>query len=429
LTQIIAPMMKVRRSVLIAFSTHQGEENYYSKLFSDKDPEMDRLYIRYHVELVCKACKSKGKTPGECAHVAHLNPDWLLTSNEGRVKKLMGNDEESYAREVLGAFWTNTGQVFKAAWVNNFRKRPFLPIRRNKLRILLTIIDTAGGGDSRTAICTLGLDTFNNIIIVGLDEAQILEGPEQIQFVQKYFNHFVNDSVLNKVVHMIAVERNYGGSLMAAGFVQAAKLVCPNLLELTDVKVGQLKDLNNDCVENGQHGVWTSSEVNHEGGLMLMWALHDDQVHFGRMLIRSDTVTIVQTQVQPVAESVAGVVGSDDTSKVVESDVPDFLHVPPSEPCPTAPYPTASARRREQMLSQLTQFRKVVRGSTGHWTFSGKRRSGDRDDMAMCLLLGMYYMSLLKSRLPQHDDSSLGASIVQHRTVDGFPNDGGAYAM
>ena len=60
LHEVIAPMMKVGNSVLIALSTHLGESNYYTKLFESNHPATKRLFLRLRVELMCAMCKRNG---------------------------------------------------------------------------------------------------------------------------------------------------------------------------------------------------------------------------------------------------------------------------------------------------------------------------------------------------------------------------------
>jgi hypothetical protein len=53
MTDIIAPMLKVAGTFVIGLSTMGGPRNYYDRLFDDPDPEMNHLFIRIRVDLVC----------------------------------------------------------------------------------------------------------------------------------------------------------------------------------------------------------------------------------------------------------------------------------------------------------------------------------------------------------------------------------------
>lgn len=442
LTQIIAPMLKVSNSVLIALSTHQGEENYYSKLFHDKDPEMDRLFIRLHIELICTVCKKLGKSPGECAHVAHLNPSWLLSSNEGRVKKLMGDDEETYAREVLGAFWSNADYIFQPKWISVLQRKPARPVHARQVLFILTMIDPAGGGDSRTAICSVAYLRSKDIVILGVDEANILEGPQQESFLRRYFLQFHPDSdaLFKETLHYIVVERNYGGSLMAATFLDFILGIIPSAIEyqvdflLTGTTVdptctsASTQNLRGSKLSSsttttksdsrsqmGKHtltrprstttpsvpvrGMWTSTDVNRSGVNRTMWALHDDLVHFAPVIVISaelDPVQDEQHRVEPNTDVYSGL-----PRHLKPSPSPDKAHLqdgPKSADCT----PTERAlKRKDQLLLQLGQFRKMTRGGTssGNWYYSGKNKTGNRDDMAMCFIISIYYSQHLEMYL------------------------------
>jgi hypothetical protein len=91
-------MLKVSNSVLLALSTHLGENNYYTKLFDKAGPEMDELFIRIRVELMCEACQANKSNALDCKHLEHLNPPWLLGGNSERVKIMMEGDEQLYAQ-------------------------------------------------------------------------------------------------------------------------------------------------------------------------------------------------------------------------------------------------------------------------------------------------------------------------------------------
>lgn len=357
LTQIIAPMLKVSNSVLIAISTHNGEENYYSRLMLDPDPIMDRLFIRLRVDLVCASCKRRGLNPNQCTHKAFANPAWLLGSNESRVKKLIG-DEETYAREVMGAFMSNRNGVFQASWLEHLDTKPPRPLDRVRHRrrgcFLFSMIDPAGGGDSASAIVTILREREGTIVVVGLSEARILEGPQMMAWCKSYMAHFANDPVAARIPHWVACERNYGGSVLAANFVAACQAGSPQIME--------------HRTEPDKHGTWTCPEVNKTGTMTLMFELHDHRVHFSPFIATDRPFR------GPQDVGAAGV-GAANAGAVMTGD---------------AAYCAYATGLRKTLLEQLGQFRKVFKAS-GSWTYTGKDNRGGRDDLAMCLVMGVYH--------------------------------------
>lgn len=344
LTQIIAPMLKVSNSCLIGLSTHAGKENYFSKLF-DK-PGIEKQAVLVRINLVCDDCQKRGRDPSQCTHMAGTNPSWLANSNPERVKLLMGDDEESYAREVLGAFWSNSSSVFQRDWLAALQDRPVRSVRYPRNSFVLTMIDPAGGGSSSTAICSVLREPDGTLVLLGLAEAQVLEGPGQRQFVQRYMQHFARDAVLARMVHFVAVERNYGGSLGAHSFVELAREVAPSVEEYQP-----------DGLE--KHGVWTGPDTNKGGGHSLCWALHDNKVHFGAYLATHHPFVL------PGADAAA-----------------------------TTRYAAQVDTLKKELLTQLGNFTKKYKPS-GSWTYTGKSDANTRDDMAMCLLLAVYHSLML----------------------------------
>jgi hypothetical protein len=362
LTQIIAPMLKVSNSVLIALSTHNGEENYYSRLFNDTDPVMDRLFIRLRVELVCATCKRLGRNPSQCTHVAHLNPAWLLASNEDRVKKLMGGDKETYAREVLGAFWADNNTVFKKKWLDCLDARVPFSVDGHNVAMIVTMIDPAGGGSSMTAFVTIARTRSGEIVILGLAEANVIEGPDLERVMFSYMSHFKMDISIQNLPHYLCIERNYGGSLIASTFLTLAQKICPNITEYVDIpeKIFHANTDSSNPVER-THGVWTSADVKRNGVITLAWELHDGRVHF--------------------APYVATSVNVDDVHENIE----------------------CGRLNRDRLLDQLSHFHKKFK-SNGSWYYTGKDGRGGRDDLAICLVLVLHHSYVIGTTIQTEDE-------------------------
>jgi hypothetical protein len=343
LTTVIAPMLKVSNAVLIALSTHGGKENYFSKLVTKQDKEMDTLFIRMWVKLVCDRCESLGKDPSSCHHLEHCHPEWLVGSNGNRVKKLMPDDEALYAQEAMGAFWSNSRSVFRAAWLQSLRMRGPRPITSTGGRMITTFIDPAGGGSSRTAIVSLLREVAGDIVLVGMDEADLQEGPSLQDHLTQYFVHFQQHPVLSRIPHFLCVERNYGGPLFAGMFVQEAVRAFPRIRE--------------HRTDDTKHGTITTAEVNKSSTITAMWDLADDRVHFA-----------------PYRACFADV------------------------PYDNIAYETHTQRMEQskhEFIAQLDRIHKEFSAGTGAraggWKFTGKDNRGSRDDIAMCYLLATYY--------------------------------------
>ena len=283
LHEVIAPMMKVANSVLIALSTHLGEDNYYTKLFESNHPAVKRLFLKLRVEVMCAACKRKKKDPTECTHMDHLHPAWLLSSNAERVKILMEGDSKMYAQEALGVIWSDKRCVYKKEWLNAFEARLPVDIKNTKGYFIMTMIDPAGSGDSQTGICSVvRVPHTGELIIVGLAEADPLDVEDITEMIQRYMQGFNRHPILGKMDHVLSVESNYGGPIIANMFYEIAKSANANLFEFRP---------NTDM-----SGFVTNHQNKNAAVISSMCDMFENRIHFYKDLVTLDPTVVDATK-------------------------------------------------------------------------------------------------------------------------------------
>jgi hypothetical protein len=336
LHEVIAPMLKVSNSVLLALSTHLGEDNYYTKLFDRQGPEMDELFVRIRVELMCAACKERAANPLDCNHLEHLHPPWLLGGNSQRVKLMMEDDEQLYAQEVLGAIFSDKECVYDRKWIKALEARPRRVVERPAQLFALTMMDPAGGGSSRTAIVTIVREPGGHIVIMGGAEGNPNTSVEVELFVKTYMCAWARlPKQFATMQHVIAVENNYGGGPTADMFFLSAKAVLPRVIEYRS--------------KDEQPGVCTTSALKNAAVMSSIWDMFDGRIHF------SDTFATI------------------------------------------TPGLTAQAQFIERMLTQCGQLHKTYT-SAGKWGYTGKTPQGDQDDIVIAFLLACVHSTSVAVR-------------------------------
>lgn len=112
----VAPLLVVKNTVMVMISTNMGFENYYSQFFTSLPAGLEDQVIRFHVDLLCEACKKNKVNPKLCNHNDHLYPPWLSQGNRKRAQLLMSDDK--YKQEVLGTIADASVHELSPAWVD-----------------------------------------------------------------------------------------------------------------------------------------------------------------------------------------------------------------------------------------------------------------------------------------------------------------------
>jgi hypothetical protein len=337
LEEVIAPMLKMKDSVLIALSTNLGRDNYYSKLFEKTGPPYDELFLKVHVDLMCDDCKAKKKLPTECNCNDYRHPHWNIAANKERAQILMSS-EQMYAQEVLGTVMSNRSCIYDSDWLKRFRTRVKSIDHIDDLTVH-TFIDPSGGGThSSCGICSIVRDNDGTVIVVGLASLDTKDTTDIATLMLNYFHSFTRDPVLRGAQHIMYIENNYGGSSYADLFHTCAKQVLPNIKEW-NVMSGK---------DDGKHGVTTTREAKNSTVMSSIWMLYKDEVSFCNRMCTDKPKHMMET-------------------------ICNFLN-------------------------QFENVHKKVRAS-GKWEYTGKTNRGEQDDMWMAFIMSCYWSLFAASTL------------------------------
>jgi hypothetical protein len=268
LHEVIAPMMKVSNSSLVALSTHIGKDNYFTKLFEN---DTNDLLLKVKIELLCQKCRDDAVDPSLCRHLDHLNPHWLSGSDVNKVKLLMGSNDKMFAQEVMGAMWDDNNLVFENSWLQYFKKKqPRYQLTYDPDLFIVSMVDPAGGGCSFTAIVSIVVTPNKEIIIVGLSEQNVTTEIAIGDMMTQYFRTFTQNKLLANIRHVICVENNYGGGLVADVIVKKAQSVVPSILEYRST--------------TEKPGVVTTNQTKSSAVMGLTWAIYDHKLYLNETI-------------------------------------------------------------------------------------------------------------------------------------------------
>src|SRR5271155_5182035 len=98
--KVVAPLMLVDQCALLAISTPENDDNFYSILLSKKKADgITPLFKTCVVGLSCDACRAAG-TAATCKHRRDLIPSWQSEATHDLIKSIL--DDATYQAEGQG---------------------------------------------------------------------------------------------------------------------------------------------------------------------------------------------------------------------------------------------------------------------------------------------------------------------------------------
>jgi hypothetical protein len=154
----IVPVLTTTGVSMLALTTSDGPDNFFSKLMETKNPRTGGpLFQLLDVQLSCVECRKAGKAEN-CTHKRDAIPSWKPVGVQEKVKVIMEAiaGPELYKQEILGGVHDSRRLAFKAPSVARFELAPSVPVPTMPFRDVWMFIDPHGGGlKSSQAIVTL----------------------------------------------------------------------------------------------------------------------------------------------------------------------------------------------------------------------------------------------------------------------------------
>jgi hypothetical protein len=152
--KIVAPLMGVENTAVLAISTPEDEFNYYSELLNLG------LFKEIYMGKGCQACEDAGV---DCIHRKLSLPPWKTLPRQEMIEKLYA-DKNVFNREAKGIIGGGKDFIFHKRWIRAFMIRnphhfQYIP------QVLHCAIDPAGGAEgSDYAIGTLAYENSMKVV-------------------------------------------------------------------------------------------------------------------------------------------------------------------------------------------------------------------------------------------------------------------------
>ena len=164
--KVIAPILQLRNTALLALSSPEGDSNYYSQFISMAEGEEgeEPLFKVVDCILMCDECKKLERAEAvKCNHVKQDAP-WLSARHTNKLKRLYKNNPALYAREMLGMIVSDYKPCFRQQDVEVCFNLEHVNLRSSP-PYLFTAVDPNGGGPSHMAMCTGYFDAEGNLVV------------------------------------------------------------------------------------------------------------------------------------------------------------------------------------------------------------------------------------------------------------------------
>ena len=160
--EVVVPLMGVNNTAVLAISTPDDEDNYYSQLMEMTKEDCDEaIFKTIKIGLSCDDCASRKIK--RCPHTAHRLPVWKSEHRQALTEHIMKGNEARMHRELHGRVGSRKQFVFKK---HTSKMNKLAPYRwQRKPNVLHLGIDPSGGGASEYAYCLVGHEDGNDVIV------------------------------------------------------------------------------------------------------------------------------------------------------------------------------------------------------------------------------------------------------------------------
>lgn len=207
----ILPMLGVNHTACLAISTPSDDDNnLYTRMFQMKDDKGNPLFYSIDVGLICKACLESGDDRAKrCSHNSQRLPSWKSGSRMNRMKAILKNDMDAFARENLGAMISNSDYVFDRSAILRLDAREPHAVLRPPAFVHIAI-DPAGGG-TLSDYCIMSMvhvPSSGTNVIVGMDTSASKKQHEIDNLIRRHFAGLRRHPFLSEAIFIVYVEAN-----------------------------------------------------------------------------------------------------------------------------------------------------------------------------------------------------------------------------
>lgn len=387
---IITPVVGMARTCMIALSTIQGQDNYYSQLLNLRDEITGRPFFNiYKFNLACEACIATNKAK-DCKHRLDELPEYLAPHKQLQIRQILKQIglEQALEQETLNISSTANDSCFPSVLVEHlFTKDTFIK-RAAKLELaeipyVWCCVDPNSAGSSCVAVTSAFQDRGSDgMVFCGGELMNTTGSTVAVDWIFAHFRALRTQPKLQNAVIFLFVENNN-----------------PNLVYELGIRINNKKEIDNVIMIN-RFGFDTETvELDHSRAKM----------HNGHRIGHGVATT------NPVKEKMT-ILFDEGIRRNMFSFYEHFTSI--YNPDPDNNKQDLVQAYKRNVKEQIKAWSKCIRvpkdpmsAAKVKYTYSGKHAGPD--DGAMAMLLLVYYTNfhiknrwdeiqdLLRSRYPQ----------------------------
>lgn len=149
---VVVPIMVLNTTVLLAISTPNEDDNYYSELLLLTDSKTGLpIFKTVMVGLICDVCRLNGRGSA-CPHRRYVMPAWHSHANQQLAKRMLS--EHLYRQEMQGQIESSRRAAFEAGLITQMFASRTISFPTG-VDILFLAIDPSGGSTSKSQLAAI----------------------------------------------------------------------------------------------------------------------------------------------------------------------------------------------------------------------------------------------------------------------------------
>ena len=353
--QFAYPLLQVKGRVFTCTTTPPPADNYFAAFARSVKAEMERgntFFVLINHALACEECISAG-VHEECTHQLYLIPPWKSLLRMTHMSSLVpAGRKKDFQAEVYGVCHASDGFYFKRELIDAMRDRARLSRPDLQGNVIYIAVDPGSHQSSEMGLVACGLSAASGQTVV-LGVAVVTIGRFETYHIQAVARLFTQ-RVLKSTSHI-------AGTRLVVPIIECNnnEVVAMSIKTAIDSVAAGIRGAEPHCPFTARHfaknitaglGVWTT-DANKLAAVQEMQSLLLE----GRILFASPVSTVSRSCV-------------DTSTAVSRVDVVETL------------------------CDQLARVK-----DDEHGRISGKSSHGDADDIAIALLIGIYWSAALRA--------------------------------
>lgn len=364
--QFAYPLLQVRGRIFTCTTTPPPPDNYFAEFarrVQKQNEAGDTFFYLVNHSLACSECAAADKHH-ECTHQLQLIPPWKSLLRMTHMESLVpSGQKKTFQAEVYGVCHKQDGTYFDAKLLAAFVERERGLVDELQGNVVYVTVDPASHQKSEMGLMATGLTPTGQTIILGLSAVNVSR--YETVHVSAVVQRFVNGvfGVLKRLaapyLRVVPIVECNNNDVIALSIVNAVLMACSRSRRFRCVNPFEAEHFSKNITPG--IGVWTTDQTKLAGIQHLQGMLQNGQ------LIASATLATVSRA--DVASGKRRSVMAGNFDGRAAGDV-------------------AIATLQEQLGR--------IKDDPKKKTISGKTAHGDNDDVAIALILAVYWSEAIR---------------------------------